>query len=737
MSDGLGKIRPLLLTLTGALLILLMISSSMAIQVSYSSSGGSGFASASSSYDLDSSTSLQESVTMGGGISKTMTSAGAGRNRMEQTISGSGETGSFSAESRVESVGAMSIGSSSLSSGGSGALSQSVSCLGDAQVQVQAQQGSSESLERAVVSAGYLSASQSVAAADEITSGQAVAGMGNYVGAVSEGQTGSAGSVQMASVLYGSMSAELGTTTAGCGVSSSQSTLIEGAAGSISSSSVSDSTHMTVAGDFLGTGSIEADLSTGSDAAVRGSISVDGAEWMSGSDMERVHQEGGGLAVHGLRALDDGVGTFGVAAESGSLGENVATLMQGGSDSSYALIGWRWNTRDPRIQLYLKNDDQLAGEGLTAAQAQAAIAAAANTWDDAVGQNLFADGTPVIISSSVNTDNPWDGVNVHAWKYLKDAPSALAYSRTRYGNPVVDGYYSVLESDVSYNTRYSWSTDGVNHIDVQTVALHELGHTIGLGDLYTLPESDPRRYDYDQVMNAYNDIQRTLGNGDRAGAIALYGPNILRYILLKAYNGQYVAAEGGGGREVVANKVGSGWEIFGLADLGNSNVALQAPNGQYVCAENGGGGIVKATSNNIGSWETFRLLDLGANKIALQAYNGQYLCAEGGGGREVVANRDWVLGWETFEMIDPVNIALQAYNGQYLCAEGGGGREVVANRNWVNAWETFKLFDLGNSNIALRAYNGQYLCAEGGGGREVVANRNWVNAWETFKLIPV
>ncbi|ABK14965.1 hypothetical protein Mthe_1183 [Methanothrix thermoacetophila PT] len=503
--------------------------------MSYSSSGGSGFASASSSYDLDSSTSLQESVTMGGGISKTMTSAGAGRNRMEQTISGSGETGSFSAESRVESVGAMSIGSSSLSSGGSGALSQSVSCLGDAQVQVQAQQGSSESLERAVVSAGYLSASQSVAAADEITSGQAVAGMGNYVGAVSEGQTGSAGSVQMASVLYGSMSAELGTTTAGCGVSSSQSTLIEGAAGSISSSSMSDSTHMTVAGDFLGTGSIEADLSTGSDAAVRGSISVDGAEWMSGSDMERVHQEGGGLAVHGLRALDDGVGTFGVAAESGSLGENVATLMQGGSDSSYALIGWRWNTRDPRIQLYLKNDDQLAGEGLTAAQAQAAIAAAANTWDDAVGQNLFADGTPVIISSSVNTDNPWDGVNVHAWKYLKDAPSALAYSRTRYGNPVVDGYYSVLESDVSYNTRYSWSTDGVNHIDVQTVALHELGHTIGLGDLYTLPESDPRRYDYDQVMNAYNDIQRTLGNGDRAGAVQLYGAPIP----VAAYGGLY------------------------------------------------------------------------------------------------------------------------------------------------------------------------------------------------------
>ena len=67
---------------------------------------------------------------------------------------------------------------------------------------------------------------------------------------------------------------------------------------------------------------------------------------------------------------------------------------------------------------------------------------------------------------------------------------------------------------------------------MQSVATHELGHTIGLGDIYsstyggTLPPSDPRTQDYEQVMNLYDGPQRTLGKGDLAGAQELYGvPN--------------------------------------------------------------------------------------------------------------------------------------------------------------------------------------------------------------------
>ena len=222
----------------------------------------------------------------------------------------------------------------------------------------------------------------------------------------------------------------------------------------------------------------------------------------------------------------------------------------------------------------------------------------------------------------------------------------------------VDGYYSISEADTWYNlnTEYQWTTDlataqSTYKIDLQSIAVHELGHSIGMGDLYTLPDSDPRKDDFEQVMNLYYGPQRTLGNGDKTGVQMLYGTMlpISRNMALRAYNGQYVCAEGGGGQALVANRNWvQAWETFGLVDLGNNKVALQAYNGQYVCAEGGGGQVLVANRNWVQTWETFGLVDLGNNKVALQAYNGQYVCAEGGGGQALVANRNWVQAWETF-----------------------------------------------------------------------------------------
>jgi hypothetical protein len=44
-----------------------------------------------------------------------------------------------------------------------------------------------------------------------------------------------------------------------------------------------------------------------------------------------------------------------------------------------------------------------------------------------------------------------------------------------------------------------------------------------------------------------------------------------------------------------------------------TNIALRAPNGQYLAAEGGGGGTVTANRSQIGPWETFKLLREGGN----------------------------------------------------------------------------------------------------------------------------
>ena len=77
-----------------------------------------------------------------------------------------------------------------------------------------------------------------------------------------------------------------------------------------------------------------------------------------------------------------------------------------------------------------------------------------------------------------------------------------------------------MESDINMNTAYSWSTTGSgSKIDVQSVVLHEMGHSIGLGDLYGKAQfaSDKR-----QVMHYYTGVKRTLGNGDATGVWTLY-----------------------------------------------------------------------------------------------------------------------------------------------------------------------------------------------------------------------
>ncbi|MDQ6617526.1 MAG: thiol-activated cytolysin family protein [Actinomycetota bacterium] len=135
---------------------------------------------------------------------------------------------------------------------------------------------------------------------------------------------------------------------------------------------------------------------------------------------------------------------------------------------------------------------------------------------------------------------------------------------------------------------------------------------------------------------------------------------------------------------------------------------LRTYNGYYLCAEGGGGREVNATRTAAGSWETFDLESTVAGTSTLKANNGQYVCAEGGGGSAVNANRTVAQVWESFvlEFVSGGGVAtgsqvhIRTSDGHYMCAEQGGGGQVNATRTAAAQWETFTLEVVGGTAAA-------------------------------------
>ncbi len=78
----------------------------------------------------------------------------------------------------------------------------------------------------------------------------------------------------------------------------------------------------------------------------------------------------------------------------------------------------------------------------------------------------------------------------------------------------------ILEADIDLNTYYYWSTTGASgKMDVQNIATHELGHAIGLCDLYRSSDSEKTMYGYSVAGETK---KRSLDADDIAGLCYLY-----------------------------------------------------------------------------------------------------------------------------------------------------------------------------------------------------------------------
>jgi hypothetical protein len=194
----------------------------------------------------------------------------------------------------------------------------------------------------------------------------------------------------------------------------------------------------------------------------------------------------------------------------------------------------RWSTSlAPPVIGYHVNEDttDCIGEG-------AAVQRAAATWTTAGANFVFK-----YLGPTTATTSTWDGDNEILWMSLDD-PSTIAETT------IWSDDTGAIEADITFNTSFKWSTSATppsDAMDVETLALHELGHVIGLRDLYGDIGDD--EYDVAKVMYGYKTngaSQRTLHADDVAGSRWIYGPAALRAVVSEAWWSEELDSDGDG-----------------------------------------------------------------------------------------------------------------------------------------------------------------------------------------------
>lgn len=210
----------------------------------------------------------------------------------------------------------------------------------------------------------------------------------------------------------------------------------------------------------------------------------------------------------------------------------------------------RWVPGDPRRNAdgnnltYLVDQAGLAGSGLVAAETEAAIDSAMMSW---ASVKCFSGKVDVVKRADSGADpDIFDALNgygdygdyrladvVHGgWmppSFFDEVAgpgsgeTVLALSVTFIyigpdGNPTdvnEDGRLDTASSEIYYNEGFSWLLADGHGIDIESVALHEIGHSFGIGHIET-----PLR----AVMNpAYIGEHRGLEPVDRAALCSIWG----------------------------------------------------------------------------------------------------------------------------------------------------------------------------------------------------------------------
>lgn len=172
--------------------------------------------------------------------------------------------------------------------------------------------------------------------------------------------------------------------------------------------------------------------------------------------------------------------------------------------------GIKWHEADLPIDYVMSLD--LSGDP---------IRRAVEEWDYWTGSKLFG-GSDFVNDASWDDDFP-DGRNELVFG---DYPEHGVIAVT-----VVWGYFSgppgkrkITEFDILFDTDFTWgdATENPEVMDLQNIATHEIGHGLGLADLYEEACADESMYGYSTEGETK---KSDLNTGDIAGIQELYGSN--------------------------------------------------------------------------------------------------------------------------------------------------------------------------------------------------------------------
>lgn len=157
------------------------------------------------------------------------------------------------------------------------------------------------------------------------------------------------------------------------------------------------------------------------------------------------------------------------------------------------------------------------GAGLDASFVLDRLNHSINTWETAAGTpNILGAGSLGVGSSS----DPYtlDNKNQVSFGSLENGTIAVTVVWGVFSGPTRNRV--LVEWDQVYNTAYQWSASvEVNKMDFWNIAIHELGHSMGLADIYNSACSEVTMYGYGE----YGETKKqTLEPADVSGINLLY-----------------------------------------------------------------------------------------------------------------------------------------------------------------------------------------------------------------------